>query len=525
MSQQSTTSHGLPGANRAGHRPGHIKAVILAAVSLGQFMIQMDLTVVNVALPAIGHHLHGLTSGLQWVIDGYSLALASLLLLGGRIGDRSGHKRVYLAGLAIFGVGSGLCALASSMGALICFRVLQGIGAAVELPATLAILSHVFTGQRERAQAVGIWAGAAGTSLVIGPVLGGTLTAAFGWRAIFIVNLPVIAIVAVLTLVTVTEAVGPGGRLDLPGQVLGAATLALLAAGAIEGGQHGFGSGLALGLFAGGAASLAVFVTVEWAGSDPVLPLGFFRNAAYCAANGDGLVMGFVTFGILFLYALFFQQVQGDTPVAAGLRFVPLTIAFVITGPLVGRVIGQLGHGAPMAARLHPDGGRLPAAPAGACLQRLRPGRLAVRHHRGGLRADLHADGRRRAGSSPAGASRHGVLHQPHRQGGRRRVRRRRSRRPAAHRAHGQARPTMPRSPQACAQRSSSPASQPWPAPARPQRSSDPDQEDRSEIPGLNPTAPEGNAPVNLADGHGSRFPARLCRWHPTDAADSAYAL
>jgi EmrB/QacA subfamily drug resistance transporter len=327
------------------------KALILTAVSLGQFMIQMDLTIVNVALPSIGRDLHGSVSGLQWVIDGYSLALGSLLLIGGRVGDRSGHKRVYLAGLVIFAAGSGLCALAPSMGWLIGFRVLQGIGAAVELPATLAILSHTFTGERERAQAVGIWAGAAGTSLVIGPVLGGGLIAAFGWPAVFIVNLPVVMTIGVVTLATVTEAAEPDpGGIDLPGQVLGAAALALLAGGAIEGGQQGFTSVLALGLFAGGAVSLAAFVVAERVRSDPMLPLGFFRRPAYSAANADGLVMGFVTFGILFLYALFFQQVQGDTAIGAGLRFVPLTIAFVIAGPLVGRVVDRVGHRAPMAA-------------------------------------------------------------------------------------------------------------------------------------------------------------------------------
>ncbi|MGH3250281.1 MAG: MFS transporter [Trebonia sp.] len=350
MTQESTTNRRPPTADGSGHQSGHTKALILVATSLGQFMIQMDLTIVNVALPDIGRGLGGSTAGLQWVIDGYSLALASLLLLGGRLGDRSGHKRVYLAGLGIFGVGSALCALATSMDALICFRVLQGIGAAVEMPATLAILSHTFTRQRERAQAVGIWAGAAGTSLVIGPVLGGLLTDAFGWPAVFIVNLPVTALVVVLTLVTVSEAAEPGGGgLDVPGQVLGATAIALLAAGVIEGGQHGFGGGLSLGLLAGGTASLAVFVAVERTRADPMLPLSYFRRAAYSAANGDGLVMGFVTIGLLFLYALFFQQVQGNSAAAAGVRFVPLTIAFVIAGPLVGRVIERVGHRVPMA--------------------------------------------------------------------------------------------------------------------------------------------------------------------------------
>ena len=314
-------------------------------------MVFLALTIVNVALPDIGRSLGGSTAGLQWLIDGYSLALASLLLLGGRIGDRSGHKRVYLAGLGIFGVGSALCAVAPSMAALNGFRVLQGIGAAVEMPATLAILSHTFTGQRERAQAVGIWAGAAGTSLVIGPVLGGWLTDAFGWRAIFFINLPVAALVMVLTIVTVRAAAEPsGGALDVPGQTLGAAALALLAAGVISGGQHGFTSGLSLGLLGGGAASLAAFVAVERTRTDPMLPLGYFRRAAYSAANGDGFVMGFVTVGLLFLFPMFFQQVQGDTAAGAGLRLVPLTVAFVITGPLVGRVIERVGHRAPMAA-------------------------------------------------------------------------------------------------------------------------------------------------------------------------------
>jgi EmrB/QacA subfamily drug resistance transporter len=338
----------MPPGDDVDHQSGRTKALVLVAASLGQFMIQLDLTIVNVALPDIGRTLGGSTASLQWVVDGYQLALASLLLMGGRIGDRSGHKRVYLVGLGVFGIGSALCALAPSMTALVGFRVLQGIGAAIEMPATLAIVSHTFTEPRERAQAVGIWAGAAGTSLVIGPLLGGWLTDAFGWPAVFLVNVPVTAIVIVLTLVAVRENAVPGGGLDLPGQVLGAATLALLAAGVIEGGQYGFGSGLSLGLLAGGAASLAVFIAVERAQADPMLPLRYFRRAAYSAANGNGLVMGFVVIGLLFLFALFFQQGQGKTAVAAGLRFVPLTATFVVVGPLIGRVIDRVGHRVPM---------------------------------------------------------------------------------------------------------------------------------------------------------------------------------
>jgi DHA2 family methylenomycin A resistance protein-like MFS transporter len=332
-----------------GHRTH--RGLVLLAVSLGQFLLQLDLTIVNVALPDIGADVGASVSGLQWVVDGYNLAVASLLLVGGRIGDRRGHKRVSLLGLAVFGLGSGLCAAAPSAGSLIVFRVLQGVGAALELPATLAILTHTFTGRRERAQAVGIWASAAGSSLVIGPVLGGALVAGFGWRAVFLVNVPVVAAIAVLTALAVREKVEPAaGRIDLSGQVLGSAALALLAGGAIEGGHLGFGAALPVALLAGGAAAAAAFVAVEQRRADPVLQLGLFRRADYSAVNVGGLVMGFVTIGLLFVFSLFFQQAQGLSAIVAGLRFLPLTVVFVLAGPLVGRAIHRVGHRMPMAA-------------------------------------------------------------------------------------------------------------------------------------------------------------------------------
>ena len=338
------SSAGLVGTPRKGW--------VLLAVSLGQFLIQLDLTIVNVALPTIGRDLGASVAGLQWVVDGYNLAVATLLLTGGRVGDRSGHKRVYLAGLAVFAVGTGLCAAAPGSGWLVGFRVLQGVGAAIELPATLAILTHTFTGHRERAQAVGIWAGAAGSSLLIGPVLGGALVDAFGWRAVFLVNLPVCALIGVLTLWAVRDTARPAaGGLDLPGQLLGSAALALLAGGAIEGGQLGFTAALPLGLLAGGTTCMAAFLAAERRRPDPVLPLAFFRRAGYSAANASGLVMGFVTIGLLFLFALFFQQVQGQSAIGAGLRwFLPLTVAFILTGPVVGRLIGRIGYRRPLAA-------------------------------------------------------------------------------------------------------------------------------------------------------------------------------
>ena len=329
------------------------KPLALAALCLGQFMLQLDTTIVNVALPSIARSLHTSTSGLQWVVDGYILALASLLLSSGRIGDRSGHKRVYLVGLAVFALGSGLCALATSTDELVCFRVLQGVGAAIELPATLALLTAAFPGARERAQAVGIWAGSGGLSLVLGPVLGGLLIGAIGWPAIFVVNLPIALLAAVLTMTAVRETHKPTvGRLDLPGQALAAAALGLLAAAAIEGGRQGLSAWLPVVLLAAGTAGLIAFLLVEHVRPEPMLPLGYFRNRAYAASNADGVVMGFVMFSILFVFALYFQRIAGDSALQGGLSFVPLCGAFAITGPLIGRLVHRVGHRAPMVGGL-----------------------------------------------------------------------------------------------------------------------------------------------------------------------------
>jgi MFS transporter, DHA2 family, methylenomycin A resistance protein len=329
------------------------RALVLIAVCMGQFMLQLDTTIVNVALPSIARGVHASTSGLQWVVDGYILALASLLLSSGRIGDRSGHKRVYLAGLAIFALGSGLCALATSTGELVCFRVLQGVGAAVELPPTLALITAAFPQGRERARAVGLWAAAGGLSLVVGPVLGGVLLRAFSWPAVFLVNLPVALVAAMLVLVAVPDVHETrAGPLDLPGQALGAASLALLAAAAIEGGRHGIFTRLPVVMLVAGVLALIAFVLVERLRAEPMLPLSYFRDGAYAAANLAGLIMGFVIFSVLFVFALYFQQVAGYSPLEGGLGFIPLCAAFAVTGPLIGRGIQRTGHWPPMAAGL-----------------------------------------------------------------------------------------------------------------------------------------------------------------------------
>jgi DHA2 family methylenomycin A resistance protein-like MFS transporter len=317
------------------------------------FMMQLDATVVNVALPKIGLAFHAPLGQLQWVIDGYILPLASLLLIGGRLGDRYGHKRVFIFGLALFALGSGLCAAASSPAMLIAFRALQGIGAAFELPATLAILSHAFPEPRERARAIGLWAGIAGLSLAFGPIVGGTMVDAFGWPSVFLINLPIAAIAIVIA----ARAVEDSRRedvigLDVVGQLFGMATLGLAAYGAIEGRYAGWGSTEIVTIFSIAAVCLVVFLWVERRGRAPVLPLGLLRGRTFAAANAGGLVMGFALFGLLFLFSLFFQLVQEVSPTQAGVRFVPLSIAFVVSGALAGRVVARAGYRAPLAAGL-----------------------------------------------------------------------------------------------------------------------------------------------------------------------------
>jgi EmrB/QacA subfamily drug resistance transporter len=337
----------------ATHAIGRRRALVLAAVCCGMFMMQLDATVVNVALPKIGLAFHAPLGQLQWVIDGYILPLASLLLIAGRLGDRYGHKRVFMFGLALFALGSGLCAAASSPAMLIAFRALQGIGAAFELPATLAILSHAFPEPRERARAIGLWAGIAGLSLAFGPIVGGTLVDAFGWPSVFLINLPIAAIAIAIAARTVEdsrrdELIG----LDIVGQLFGMATLGLAAYGAIEGRYAGWGSTEIVTIFSIAAVCLVVFLLVERRGRTPVLPLGLLRGRTFASANVGGLVMGFALFGLLFLFSLFFQLVQGVSPTQAGVRFVPLSIAFVVSGALSGRLVARVGYRAPLAAGL-----------------------------------------------------------------------------------------------------------------------------------------------------------------------------
>ncbi|MFF3650845.1 MFS transporter [Streptomyces sp. NPDC002181] len=212
---------------------------------MGPFLVQLDVTVVNVALPTIGADPGTSVSGLQWVVDGHAVPFASLLLAGGALGDRYGHRRLVLWGLAIFGLGSAVCGFAPTAGVLIAARAVQGVGAAARLPATLAVITHAYPEKTERAKAIGIWAAVAGLSLPLGPLLGGLLVAGPGWRRVFLINLPIIAAALYPVLRTVPPSRGATARrLDIPGTLLGALTLTGCTPTLIEGGRFGWGMAL-----------------------------------------------------------------------------------------------------------------------------------------------------------------------------------------------------------------------------------------------------------------------------------------
>jgi len=325
----------------------------LGACCFGLFMVMLDNTVVNVALPSIQRELEATLSGLALVLDAYILVFASLLLTAGSLGDRFGRRRVFRAGLVVFTASSALCGLAPSLPALVGGRVLQAVGAAALLPSSLAILTAAFPDPRERVQAIGLWSGVSAMALAAGPVIGGLLTDALGWRWVFYVNLPVGVAAFVVAGRVVTESRNPAAsRLDLPGLLLGSLGLGAVTLGLIESNQRGWGSPLIVGLLALGAALLAAFVAVEARRPQPMLSLRFFRDRAFSTANLVVLLAGFALLGFVFFNTLYFQAVQGWSPLQAGLRSLPNTLAVVVTAPLAGRLASRYGYRVPVGAGL-----------------------------------------------------------------------------------------------------------------------------------------------------------------------------
>ena len=321
----------------------------LVVASFALFMAMLDNTVVNVALTTIQADLDIGISGLQWVVSGYTLAFASLMLSGGTVADLFGRKRTFQTGLALFTVASLGCALAPEAGWLIAARIAQGVGAALLQPASLAVLTAAFPGAAERARAIGIWAGVSGLALGMGPVVGGALVEHASWQSVFLVNVPIGILGMVVAHRHVTESHHRGGRgLDLRGQVLAVITLSSLTYALIEANDRGWTSTFSLSLFAIAVVTAGLFVREELRSASPMLDLRFFRNPAFAGANVVGFAVGLGMFAIFFFLSINLQQTYGYSAFEAGVRILPVTIAIILAAPLSGWLAASWGPKVPL---------------------------------------------------------------------------------------------------------------------------------------------------------------------------------
>ncbi|MFD4564554.1 MFS transporter [Streptomyces sp. NPDC058467] len=318
---------------------------MLVVTCLGQFMVLLDNTIVGAALPDMQHRLDAGLTGLQWIVDAYVLLVAMLLLSGGVFADRFGRKRVYLSGVAVFTAASGLCSVAPSVGWLVAGRVLQGVGAAALSPASLALLVAAHPAPQERVRAIGLWAGLSGIGLAAGPVAGGVLAQAFGWPAIFLVNVPIGVVLLVAGRRVLEESRNPDARaLDIPGTILSVLGVGTLAYALIEGGSRGWTSPVILGGFAAAAVLLSAFVAVERRHPAPMLPPGLFHQRLFTVSNSAMIVVGFALMGSSFFFSQFFVYVQGSSILRAGLQTLPATLAMVVVSPFAGRLAARYGY-------------------------------------------------------------------------------------------------------------------------------------------------------------------------------------
>jgi EmrB/QacA subfamily drug resistance transporter len=312
------------------------KPLILVALLLAAFLVNLDTTLVNVALPAMVRELHASTTQLQWVVDAYNLVFAALLLTFGSLSDRFGRKGMLLAGLAVVGAASLAGGFTTSPAQLIAARAVMGLGAAMTFPATLSLISNVFTERRERARAIGLWGAIGGVAIAMGPIVGGWLLEHFSWAAIFIAMAPVAAAAATGVALIVPPSRDPDpAPVDIPGLVLSSATMALLVFTIIEAPDYGWTAPRSLAGFAVSAVLLAAFIVRERRAAHPMLDVRLFRNMRFSAASGAVTVSFFTLFGFIFLITQYFQFVRGYAPLAAGVRLLPVALS-VGAGSVVG---------------------------------------------------------------------------------------------------------------------------------------------------------------------------------------------
>jgi EmrB/QacA subfamily drug resistance transporter len=324
---------------------------VLAICCLSLFIVGLDTTIVNVALPSIQRDLHAPFDGLQWTIDAYTLAIASLLMLSASIADRIGRKRVFLVGLVIFSLGSLLCSLAPNTPTLIVFRIVQAVGGSMLNPVAMSIIINTFTDPSERAKAIGVWGGVVGLSMALGPIVGGALIDSAGWRSIFWLNVPVGIAAFTLTSVFVPESKAPRPRrLDPIAQLLVMTLLATLTYAIIEGPSKGWTSIVIVGCFAVAAGTIPTLVLHERRRSEPLLDLRFFHSVPFSGAIVTA-ICGFAALGgFLFLNALYLQSVRHFSPLHAGLLTLPMAVMTAIFAPLSGRLVAARGTRLPLLA-------------------------------------------------------------------------------------------------------------------------------------------------------------------------------
>ena len=316
----------------------------LAAVAFGLFMIMLDNTVVNVALPSIERDLHISISELEWIVTAYALVFASLMITGGKLADMFGRRRLFVVGLVIFTLSSLACGLAPSAGFLIGARAVQGAGAALMNPATLSIITATFP-PRQRGTAIGIWAGVSALALAIGPLAGGLIVDNINWNWIFFVNVPVGAAGIVASQIFIKESRDTSHEqsIDLPGLVTSGLGLFSLTYALIEGNVRGWASPEIIGLFAAAAVLMGAFVLVEHRQRLPMLDLALFRNSSFTGANIVALLVSLGMFGVFFYVSLYIQNVLGYTPTQAGAMFLPMTVLIILVAPFAGRASDRVG--------------------------------------------------------------------------------------------------------------------------------------------------------------------------------------
>lgn len=331
----------------------------LVAVCAGYFMVILDTMVVNLALPALSRGLHATTAGLQWVVDAYGLVFAALLLSAGALADRRGAKAVFQAGMGLFALASAACGLAPSTGTLVAARAVQGLGAALVVPASLALLQAAYPGLAARRRALGIWGGVAGVAAVAGPVVGGALVPGFGWRSVFFVNVPIGAVgLALAAAVLPTSGRRPRGA-DPGGQLAGVVALAGLTFALVQAGRASWSAPPVLAGLTAFLAAGVTFLVIERRTDDPMLPLSLFGSPTFSAASTVGLLINLGFYGELFVMSLYLQAVRGLSPLLAGVVLLPQVAMAVLGASASGWVMARIGPRLPMLVGLGVGGAGL----------------------------------------------------------------------------------------------------------------------------------------------------------------------